>query len=199
MLSTALLLTAFVNTAAAGAALEPQVRLHVGANYVGGPSPFGLSLGMDARLTRIVGIDLGGFATPVPIGAEHITLEEDDSDYFHLRHAVYVAPGLRIPHPQPRTWAWEFFVRGGGGVIWFADTTPGFADTTPDVADADEAQYAVTPGIGGFGGADAFVRFGHFGVRVLGRAWVYEGQHRQPADPALLVQPQLAVEGIVQF
>lgn len=192
MLSAALLLIAFVNTASAGAALEPQVRLHVGANYVGGPSPFGVSAGMDARLTRIIGIDLGGFASPVAIGPENLTLQADDSDYFHLRHGVYVAPGIRIPHPQPRTWAWEFFVRGGGGVIWFADTSP-------DSPGLDESEYAVTPGIGGFGGADAFVRFGHFGVRVLGRAWVYEGQHRQPADPALLVQPQVAVEGIVQF
>ena len=192
MLSSALVVAALVGSADAGTMLEPQVRVHVGANYVGGPSPFGVSLGLDARLTRIVGIDLGGFASPVPIAADEFVTQAKDEDYFHLRHGVYVAPGLRIPHAQPRAWAWEVFVRGGAGVIWFADTDP-------DAYPVGDEPYAITPGIGGFGGADAFVRVGHFGVRVLGRAWVYEGQHRQPGTPAMLVQPQIAVEGIVQF
>jgi len=192
MLSTLLVLVASSGVAQA-AALEPQVRLHFGGNYVSGPSPFGLSLGMDARLTRLVSMDVGAFVSPVAIGEEEFIDQADNADYFHLRHGFYFAPGIRIPHPQPRTWAWEFFIRAGTGVVWFADTDP-------DAYGLGGDDYAVTASIGGFGGADAFVRFGpHFGLRFVGRAWVYQGQHPQADEPALLVQPQLAVEAMWQF
>ena len=172
--------------------LEPQVRLHVGADYVGGPSPFGVSGGMDARLTRLVGMDIGGFVTPVPIGDAEFKEQGDEKDYFHLRHGLYFAPGIRIPHPQPRAWAWEFFLRAGTGVVWFADTKP-------DAYGLSDDPYAVTAGIGGCGGADAFVRVGHFGLRLAGKAWIYQAQHPQQGAATLLVQPQLSVEGLVQF
>lgn len=192
MLSTLVTLIA-LNDSAQAAPLEPQVRLHLGANYVGGPSPFGMTLGMDARLTRLVGVDFGGFVTPMAIDEGLFVEQEDNADYFHLRHGVYFAPGLRIPHPQPRSWAWEFFLRVGTGVVWFADTDP---DAYPLGGD----DYAVTASIGALGGADAFVRFGpHFGVRIAGRAWLYQGQHPQAADTALLVQPQASVEAMWQF
>lgn len=191
VLST-LALLATLATPAQAASLEPQVRVHLGVNYVGGPSPFGVSGGMDARLTRLVGIDLGGFVTPAEIPDEEFVKREADEDYFHLRHAVYFAPGLRIPHPQPRAWAWEVFIRAGVGALWYADTKPGAYSL------GDEA-YAVSTGIGGLGGADAFVRFGRWGVRVAGRAWLFEAQHPQASAPALLVQPQVSVEGLIQF
>jgi len=192
MISSLVLLSALAHVAEA-APLEPQVRVHLGANYVGGPSPFGLSLGMDARLTRLVAVDFGAFLTPAQIPDDQFVEQAENSDYFHLRHGVYFAPGIRIPHPQPRTWAWEFFLRAGTGVVWFADTDP-------DAYSLDDAPYAVTAGIGGFGGADAFVRFGaHFGLRVAGRAWVYQGQHPQAADSAVLVQPQVSLEALWQF
>lgn len=191
VLSSLVLSFTLANPAQA-AALEPQVRLHLGVNYVGGPSPFGVSGGMDARLTRLIGLDLGGFVTPADIPESEFTTQAEDQDYYHMRHAVYFAPGLRIPHPQPRTWAWEFFIRGGVGALWYADTKPGA------YALGDDA-YSVSTTIGGFGGADAFLRFGRWGVRVAGRAWIYEAQHPQASNPSLMVQPQVSVEGLVQF
>ncbi|MSQ01517.1 MAG: hypothetical protein EXR71_06445 [Myxococcales bacterium] len=191
MLSSLLVAISLTGFASA-ATLEPQVRIHLGANYVGGPAPFGVSAGMDARLTRLVGIDLGGFVTPGTIAEEDRITRSNNADYFSLRHGIYFAPGLRIPHPQPRRWAWEIFIRAGAGAVWYADTKPGAYSL-----DGDE--YPVTAAMGGMGGADAFVRVGIWGVRVAGRAWLYEGQHPQSSTPALLVQPQVSLEGIVQF
>lgn len=191
MFSSVLLTVIAAGPAWAGA-LEPQVRVHAGVNYVVGPSPLGVSGGMDARLTRIVGVDIGGFVSPVPIPESEFVDEADQADYFHIRHALYFAPGIRIPHPQPRAWAWDVFLRGGAGALWYADTMP-------DAYALGDDAYAMTATLGGFAGADAFVRVGMWGVRVAGRAWMYEAQHPQASTPVFMVQPQFSVEGLVQF
>jgi len=154
----------------AGGILEPQVRVHAGLNYVSGPSPFGIAGGLDARLTRVLAIDLGGFGSFSPISESEYVERDDDRDYYHLRHGVYFAPGIRIPHAQPRTWAWDIFIRGGAGVLWYTDTHPDSLTT--------DAPGATTTGAGGFGGADAMVRVGNYGVRLSGRAWIFEAQHQ---------------------
>jgi hypothetical protein len=172
--------------------LEPQVRVHAGGSWVGGPSPFGATLGADARITRILAMDVSAFLSPMAIAEDEYAYQNEEADYYHLRHGIFFDPGIRIPHAQPRNWAWDLFLRGGSGVVWFADTNP-------DAYGLDGEEHAVTPGIGGLAGADAFVRFGKFGVRIAGRAWFYEAQHPRPTIPEFLIQPQFTTELLWQF
>jgi hypothetical protein len=191
MISLIALTVTQATTAQAGV-LEPQVRIHAGVNYVTGPSPFGITGGLDARLTRVVAIDLGGFGSVAGIEESDYVDQDVDADYFRLRHGVYFAPGLRIPHAQPREWAWDVFIRAGAGVIWYGDTQPSSLTVT-------RAPGETTAAAGGFGGIDLMARFGVFGVRASGRGWVYEGQHQFGGTPAVLIQPQLCLEGLVEF
>ncbi len=195
-MTTLIALLAATPTSAATLALDPQNRLHVGASYVPGPAPVGLSVGFDSRLTRVLAIDFGGFASPVALpeglGISADGEEAELPDSALLRHGLYVTPGFRIPHPQPRTWAWELFVRGGAGVAWTADVAP-------DAAATEELRYAVMPDLAGIAGADALVRFGRFGVRASGKAWMFDAIQTTPAETFFIARSQWGLEGLVQW
>lgn len=176
-------------------ALEPQVRVHAGLNVVEGPSGLGVTGGMDARLTRLIALDIGVFASPVPIEAEYRWDGPSDAatpEFFQLRHGVYGTPGLRIPHPQPKTWAWDLFLRAGGGVVWSADLSASAVGES--VSDND-----IRPDVGGTVGADALVRFGRVGARAFGRVWLFDVQQTSPARSFVVLRPQYGVEALVQW
>lgn len=189
------LLVALVGPALAGsAALEPQIRLHAGLNVVADPlAPFGVTGGLDARLTRLINIDVGGFGSPVPIPEEEVQDQANPTDYFHLRHGVYVAPGIRIPHSQPKAFAWDVFIRGGAGVVWTANLRPG-----ANLLDED-LPYPVDPAPAGFAGADLTLRGAKLGVRLSGRAWMYEVTQEALGEAYFHAQGQFGVEGTWQF
>jgi hypothetical protein len=173
-------------------ALEPQVRAHVGVNVVDGPSGIGFTGGLDSRLTRLIALDIGAFASPVPIAAAY----EADPDattveYSQLRHGVYVEPGFRIPHPQPKKWAWDVFLRAGGGVIWTADLDPDAVGYT------SSSDTRANPG--GVVGGDALVRFGRVGLRASGKVWMYDVLQTSPAKDFFAARPQWSVEALVQW
>lgn len=176
-------------------ALEPQNRVHVGLNVVDGPSGFGVTAGFDSRLTRIIALDIGAFASPVPIpqdwawdGAE----SPSTADYYKLRHGIYATPGLRIPHPQPKRWAWDVFVRAGGGVIWAANLSP-------DAPGDTDSYYSIRPDVAGVVGADALVRFGKYGARIFGKGWMFDVLQTSPAKSFFVLRPQYGVEALVQW
>lgn len=173
-------------------ALDPQNRLHAGLNVTDGPSGFGVTGGFDSRLTRIIALDVGAFGSPVPIAKDFAVDEMSSADMFRLRHGVYLTPGVRIPHPQPKRWAWDVFLRAGGGVIWAANLSP----TVP--ADAG-MNYSIRPDPAGVAGADAMVRFGKFGVRVFGKAWMFDVVQTTPVQTFFVVRPQWGVEALVQW
>jgi hypothetical protein len=177
---------------AAQLALDPQVRLHAGASVIPGPSGVGITGGFESRLTRIVAIDLAGFVSPLPL-ADDLTLAgaEDFGDYSLLRHGIHVSPGVRIPHAQPKDWAWDVFVRGGGGAIWVADASPDDDDTS--------SAYNVSMDLGGFAGADFMARFGRVGVRASGKAWIYDTVQSFPIETFVVVRPQFGIEWLVQW
>lgn len=172
--------------------LDPQNRVHLGVSVVEGPSPVGISGGFDSRLTRLVSVDLGGFASVVPIAEDTELAVESYPDYLRLRHGVYVAPGLRIPHPQPRAFAYDFFLRVGAGVVWTANLSP-------DVAGFDATNFSVTPSPAGTAGADALVRVGPAGLRLAGKAWMYEGTRVVPEDSFFMLRAQASIEGLYQW
>jgi hypothetical protein len=191
---TALLLSS-APVAAQSMALEPQNRLHVGLNYVSGPSGLGVTAGFDSRLTRIIALDIGGFASPIPIGEDYEWTGSADAEtpaYRQLRHGIYAAPGLRIPHAQPKSWAWDVFARAGGGVIWTANLSP----DAPADTDSD---YAIRPDPAGMVGADALVRFGRVGVRASGKVWMFDVLQTTPSANFFVVRPQWGIEALVQW
>jgi hypothetical protein len=176
---------------AANMALDPQTRLHVGASYTPGAGGIGAAVGFDARLTRVVAIDLGAFASPM---AETKDLPEVDDTLpgsAQVLHAVYLAPGFRLPHAQPKDWAWEVFARGGGGVAWTLDTNP---EVRAAVGDAP-----VRATMAGCVGADALVRAGRYGARVAGKAWIFDATQTVPLTTYTVVRPQFSVEALVQW
>jgi len=191
MIATLLALLFAPAAEASTMALDPQVRAHAGASWVPGPAGLGVTAGFDARMTRLVAMDLGGFASlqdlPAPAVAEGALPESAV-----LRHGIYLAPGLRVPHPQPRSWAWELFVRGGGGVAWATDIS------TP-VPDELGPSYVTTPGMAGLGGVDALVRAGKLGGRLAARAWIFEATKVSPAKSFTIVRPQITAEALVQW
>lgn len=177
---------------AVDAALDPQNRVHFGVNLVTGPSPVGFTGGWDARLTRVVNIDVGGFVSPFAIGESKAMPDVEFTDAFALRHGVYVAAGLRVPHPQPKSWAWDVFGRAGGGVLWAANLDP-------DAPAFEPANYAVNFQPGGTVGGDLLIRSGRTGVRALGRAWIFNETQTSPSQSFAVVRPQFALEGFWQW
>lgn len=194
MLSLALLSLTTVGAAHASALLDPQNRLHVGVSVVDAPSPVGLGVGFDSRLSRVFSMDIGGFVSPVPIlpGVAAGGSADAYPGYFELRHGLYITPGLRIPHAQPRTWAFDVVGRLGGGAVWVANTDParaGFQSTN----------YLVTATPAGIAGAEALVRVGNVGVRVSGKAVGFGASTDTPQQGWFLVRSQWGVEGFYQW
>jgi hypothetical protein len=175
---------------ATNVALDPQVRPHVGVSWVPGDAGLGVTGGFEARMTRLIAMDLGGVvsaqALPDTIATDGLP------ESARLRHGVYLTPGFRIPHPQPKSWAWELFVRGGGGVAW---TT----DVSAKVPDGEGTTYVVKPGMAGVTGADLLVRAGRFGARIAGKAWVFDATQASPARSFTIVAPQVSAEALIQW
>lgn len=191
MIASALLLWTVGAARAETMALDPQNRAHVGVSVIPGPSGVGIVGGLDSRLTRVVALDFGGFASPLAL-AEGLEGGDDFGETTLLRHGIYVTPGLRIPHPQPKNWAWEVFARGGGGVVWTANVSE-------DVPVTSDTRYAVEPDLAGTLGADALVRTGRFGVRASGKAWLFEVLQPSPVDTFVVVRTQFGVEALLQW
>ena len=63
-------------------------------------------------------MDVGGFISPIPLPDDVAPDSEEGKDFIFLRHGVYVAPGLRIPHRQPSALQWDIIGRPGFAAIF---------------------------------------------------------------------------------
>jgi len=185
--------TLFTGDALAGRpAMDPQVRMHLGVSAVQGPSPIGLMGGLDSRITRMLHVDIGGMGTVTPIPDDADIEAESNTDYYRLRHGIYLAPGVRIPHRQPSAFSWDVIFRAGAAVTWSADLDPDAVALTED-----GVRHAVGPA--GLGGMDLLIRGETIGVRASGKgfaSWVYDPHTR---DNALVISPQVGLEALYQF
>lgn len=189
MLSLAL----FVSAAQAiPMALDPQNRVTLGATWVGGPSPVGISGGFESRVTRILAAEFGGFAAPVPLSEELVAKMAEEEDAYYLRHAVHGNIGFRIPHRQPKLVAWDIHFRGGGGVVWNAHIAP-------EAWSTGTGTYEVAPAMGAMAGGDLMLRFGHWGVRAGGKAWAFQVIDQAELTTAMVVRPQFSLEALFQW
>ena len=170
--------------------LEPQNRLHLGLAAMDGEESYGLTLGLYSRLTRFVSIDLGGFlsATESPL----LTQPEDSTieDWISMRHGVWFAPGLRVPHRYGEGLSWDVFLRGGFASVWSDDASADY-DTLFDVAM--------------LGGLDVMIRKNKIGLRASGKGFFYKAspyvawQKKWVADELFVFAPQISLEAIYQF
>ncbi|MCB9744597.1 MAG: hypothetical protein H6741_32130 [Alphaproteobacteria bacterium] len=184
--------------------LDPEIRLHAGPSMMPGPSGVGGIFGMDSRLTRVIYMDVGGLVSPVPIAGAFFV--EDDAlprEHFRLRHAIYVAPGLRMPHRQPSRFHWDATFRFGATMVWSTDVS------------LSQAVYANSSigrrlefDAGGLVGLELMLlqppkgvgaRFGRVGVRASGRTLVYLPFFEDELDDVLVWTPQVGLEGVYQF
>lgn len=173
-------------------ALDPLNRLHLGASF-SDQRTVGVHGGLDSRLTRLVFVDLGGFVSPMDFPFEDIGFSEDVADYVFLRHGIYVAPGLRIPHRQKEGFSWDVIGRGGMSAVWSADVDPDnfLGPGGPD--------YEVEPDPALLFGADAQVRFDRLGFRVGGKGYTFSVYSQSKAVDVAVVKVQWFGEVMYQW
>jgi hypothetical protein len=187
-----LVLWAGVPASARAAPLPPMNRVHVGLSVVGGPSALGIDGGLDSRLTRFIFVDAGGFITPDVTDLSLVPEVSDPSDSFHLRHGVYIGPGCRIPHAQPKSFSWEATVRIGMAAIWLADLE---ASRPVNYG----SPYSFTTIVAGVGGLDLTVLHDKLGMRLGYREFVSSPFSFDTSQNTLFLAGQGTVEALYQF
>lgn len=171
--------------------LDPENRVHLGAALSDNVT-LGVFGGLDSRLTRVVSVDVGGFVSPIPLPDDIVPDSEDGRDYVFMRHGVYVAPGLRIPHRQGEFLQWDIFGRPGFAALFTNDVHPDNG-TTPN----ERFQTVATPSL--FGAAELLLRKDAVGVRLSGRAYLFRQFSAFENADLLLVRPQYTAELVYQF
>lgn len=165
--------------------LDPQNRLHAGLSLVNSDLKPGISAGLDSRLSRVFYVDAGGFFTTTDdTGRTPPDSVESASDYFELRHGLYVAPGLRVPHRYGDGLNWDLTGRLGFGAVWSTD------------ASADYALHA-DPAL--LGGGDLLLRYEQVGLRVGAKAFAYDAFATGPRQQTGVLRGQYFVEGVIQW
>ena len=171
--------------------MDPMNRLHAGGVVVQGPSGMGMSLGLDSRLTRLVFVDVGAFASPVSLPADAWDGEGDAVDALRLRHGITLSPGIRIPHAQPASFSYDFVLRLGTAAAWVADLSEPVGDFGPP--------YEVFALAAGFAGADLSLLRGHFGLRIGYRQFLFVPFVFEELSDVVVTRPMGQVEAVWQF
>jgi hypothetical protein len=183
------LLTILACPAAHAQALDPMNRLHLGASLVTGPAPFGLTAGFDSRLTRLAFVDAGGFGT---LGTPDPDLLDPDTapeDALRLRHGIYIAPGIRVPHVQPQAFGFDVLPRAGMAAVWLADLD---SDRVP-------GRNPYTTEVAGYLGLDLSVQKGAVGVRASYRHLFCSPYVQDRKEDMPMNTPLFTLEGQYQF
>ncbi len=177
---------------AAAQSLEPLNRVHLGLSMADEPSRLGIAGGLDSRLTRLLFVDAGGFGSLVTPELQ----DEDQGDGvggvedFRVRHGIYLAPGVRIPHVQPEAFSFDIFLRGGMAAIWLADVSS--AERVGESFD-----YATE--VAGYPGADLAIQRGKVGVRVSYRQLFCAPYVESARSDVILTTPHFSFEAQYQF
>lgn len=174
---------------AARVPLDPQTRVHAGVSVTGTPD-IGVALGLDARMTRLVFMDLGGFVSPAPL-ADDIAHPDDPSEALRLRHGLYATPGLRIPHSAKEGLTWDLIFRGGIGAVWVADLTPSDAQ--------DDSGFTVNLDPAGVGGLDLLLRKDKVGGRASAKVFAFTTVVNDSRDAEFRAMPVGTIELFYQF
>ncbi|MDP6935629.1 MAG: hypothetical protein QGG40_22105 [Myxococcota bacterium] len=193
-----LLLAAIASFVVSGSAhatyvpLEALNRVHGGMALHQGTSA-GFIVGFDSRMTRLIMVDMGGFGSPVAM-PEEMELPEDSEpeSYVFLRHGLYVAPGIRIPHRQGPHFSWDAMVRVGAAAIWSADVHPENRFTS-------DTRYRVESDPALLGGLDLQLRKKRVGLRFTHKQYVFQPYSQDARADLMLYRQQWTIEGLYQW
>lgn len=172
--------------------LDSQNRVHVGLSVADGPA-FGISGGVDSRMTRILSMDLGGFVSPMAL-PEDLEVETGaaGADTILLRHGIYVTPGLRLPHRASSGLNWDLAARIGLGGAWTADVHP-------NNNFAGNSRYLTTMNPALVGGLDFLLRKDAVGLRLSGKGFGFVTFSQSEKDDVAMIRPQWAAEVVYQW
>ena len=195
LLRTAVLLALPTVAFAGRVALDPQTRVHGGIDLAGGPSAtapaLGVAAGFDARMTRLVSVDVGGFVSPGPEPALDTSLS-DPTTSIYLRHGIYIAPGLRIPHKATEKVSWDIVFRGGFGGVWWADVA-----STEDLSGGDSPLIGINPAL--LAGVDLMLRQDAWGFRLSGKAFGFRPFSEITLNTVTMARPEASAELVYQW
>ncbi len=166
---------------ARGPALEPLNRVHAGLSMTEAP---GVGMGFDSRMTNLIYIDLGAFMSTGDAVAETTVPDKDGANTWLLRHGLYLAPGLRLPHKQAEKVQWDLFFRGGFSGVWAADAA---------------SDYDSVSNLGLFGGSEVLVKTGSVGLRLSGKVFYFKPYSKYRQVEVAVVRPQYGAEAVYQF
>ena len=172
--------------------LDAQNRIHAGLSLTNGLSGVGGTLGMDSRLTRLIYVDLGAFYSGgLPeYNPDVDTAVEEPNDWYTLKHGVYAAPGLRIPHRYQDGFNWDVVGRMGFAALWIADESQAIIPATDALVYSEPALLT---------GVDVLLRYEKLGVRIAGRGFGWRTYSPISNSESGFVRSQFCVEGVYQF
>jgi hypothetical protein len=162
-------------------ALDPLNRLHAGLSITDAP---GVGMGFDSRMTNVIWIDVGAFLTSAEPSSEIKVPDKSGGDTWLLRNAIYLAPGLRLPHQQPDLVQWDLLARGGFAGVWASDAA---SDFDPD------------SNLSLFSGGDLLLKSGSVGVRLSAKFFYFKPYSKYRQVEASIVRPQYGAEAVYQF
>jgi hypothetical protein len=177
---------------AARPALDPLNRGHVGVSFSDG-NTIGLNGGLDSRLTRIVFIDVGAFGSPITFPEMDVRTGQDPGEYVFLRHGIYVAPGLRLPHRDTDGLDWDLIGRGGFGGVWSTDVNP------TNYLATGSGRYEVEADPAALAGLDVQLRKERVGLRAGAKAYLFKIFSQELVEDVVLVKPQWSGEVVYQW
>ena len=161
--------------------LNPLNRLSAGVSYV--DSSIGSSVSFESRLTQITYVNIGAFRSL----SEPEFEGEGVDDQIKLRHGVWAAPGLRLPHRYSKSKNainWDVFLRTGFGCFF------------NDVADKPDA-FNMEPGA--ILGADFLLLWRNVGLRMSGKGVFQKAYVSKESQSLMLISPLTTVEFYTQF
>lgn len=181
MIMLIVFLLGIFDVSAARIAMDPQNRVFLGAAYNDGGQ--GFSLGLESRLTQLIYINMGGFASITPsVGDINSNMPED---WITMNHGIWAAPGWRIPHRyKENSLKWDMILRGGFACLFSKDVN------REDLPLFDPS---------GLVGVDFYLRKNNFGLRWSNKMFLYEPETPKTLQAVSLQRPQSAVEIFLQW
>lgn len=167
-------------------------RVHAGVAVSDNATGLGAVGGMDSRLTRLIFVDIGGFWSG---GAQSYDSEidpdtQEPGDWYTMRHGLYAAPGLRIPHRYSDGLNWDVIGRAGFAALWISDVSQ------RRIPGEDALMYS-EPAL--LLGADVLLRYDKVGVRMAAKGYGWRTYSPVANVESGVVRPQFTLEGVVQF
>ena len=172
--------------------LDAQNRIHGGLSVTDSMTGIGGTLGMDSRLTRLIYVDLGVFYSGgiVDYNPDIDVDAENPTDWYTLKHGIYAAPGLRIPHRYQDGFNWDVVGRAGFAALWIADESQAIIPSTVALVYSEPSLLT---------GLDVLVRYEKVGVRMSAKAFGWRTFSPISNSESGFLRSQYAVEGVYQF